>query len=141
METIVWTTDLEIGHPEIDTDHRSVVRLLHQLQEASSRADPAEVRTLLKALAALLREHFIREEQLMLDIHYEHAARHQKEHLHLFEEVRAQIEDFNDGTVSAGVIVDFLGRWLMDHIAYSDRQLAAALLQRNPRPTGQRHRV
>ncbi len=38
------TSALEIGHPEIDADHRAMVSLLNRLQAASSRSDEAEVR-------------------------------------------------------------------------------------------------
>ncbi len=59
----------------------------------------------------------------MLDIRYEMAARHQKEHIHLFDEIGAQIDDLNDGITSAVAIAQFIRRWLMDHVETSDRQL------------------
>lgn len=134
---IVWTAALEIGHPEIDADHRAMVSLLNQVQTASRRSDPLEVRSRLRALEALTRDHFAREEQLMLDIRYEMAARHQKAHIRLFEEIRAQIDDLNDGITSAVAIAQFIRRWLMDHVETSDRLLAVALTRRERRSPDQ----
>ncbi|MEF8714393.1 MAG: bacteriohemerythrin [Accumulibacter sp.] len=127
MAPLVWSAALEIGHPEIDNDHRAMVGLLNRLQEASERADRVATQAVLAELETLTRDHFAREEQLMLDIHYELLARHQKEHVHLFDEVRAQIEEMNEGIVSAAAIAGFIKRWLIDHVETSDRQLAAAL--------------
>lgn len=127
MAPLVWSAALEIGHNEIDNDHRAMVGLLNRLQEASERADRVATQAVLAELETLTRDHFAREEQLMLDIHYELLARHQKEHVHLFDEVRAQIEEMNEGIVSAAAIAGFIKRWLIDHVETSDRQLAAAL--------------
>lgn len=134
---IVWTTAFEIGHPEIDADHRAMVSLLNHVQTASRRADEVEVRSALRALEALTRDHFAREERLMLAIRYEMAARHQKEHIHLFDEIRAQIDDLNDGITNPVAIAQFIRRWLMDHVETSDRSLAVALARRDQRSPGQ----
>lgn len=134
MEALEWSTALEIGHTEIDDDHRAMVGLLNRLQETSERADRAATQAVLAELETLTRDHFAREEQLMLDIHYELLARHQKEHVHLFDEVRAQIEEMNEGIVSAAAIAGFIKRWLIDHVETSDRQLAAALARRRSQP-------
>jgi hemerythrin len=127
MVHLEWTAALEIGHPEIDDDHRAMVCLLNRLYAASSRSDQAAVRVELAALEALTRDHFAREERLMLDIRYEFAARHQKEHVYLFDEISAQIDDLNEGLLGASAIAQFIRRWLMDHVETSDRQLGAAL--------------
>ena len=134
---IVWTAALEIGHPEIDADHRAMVSLLNQVQTASRRSDLREVRSMLRALESLTRDHFAREERLMRDIRYEMAARHQKEHIRLFDEIRAQIDDLNDGITSAVAIAQFIRRWLMDHVETSDRLLAVALARRDRRSPDQ----
>lgn len=134
---IVWTAALEIGHPEIDADHRAMVSLLNQVQTASRRSDLREVRSMLRALESLTRDHFAREERLMLAIRYEMAARHQKEHIRLFHEIRAQIDDLNDGITSAVAIAQFIRRWLMDHVETSDRLLAVALARRDRRSPDQ----
>ena len=47
---IVWTTALEIGHPEIDANHRAMLSLLNHVLAASYRSDQAEVRGLLLSL-------------------------------------------------------------------------------------------
>ena len=134
MEALEWSTALEIGHTEIDDDHRAMVGLLNRLQEASRRSDRVATRAVLAALETLTRDHFAREEHLMLDLHYEFTARHQKEHVHLFDEVHAQIEEMNEGIVSAAAIAGFIKRWLIDHVETSDRQLAAALARRRSQP-------
>jgi len=130
MVPLEWTAALEVGHPEIDADHRAMVCLLNRLHAASSRSDRAAVRIELAALEALTRDHFAREERLMLDIRYPFAARHQKEHVHLFDEIGAQIDDLNEGLLGAAAIAQFIRRWLMDHVETSDRQLCAALARR-----------
>ncbi|KFB67335.1 bacteriohemerythrin [Candidatus Accumulibacter vicinus] len=126
MATLEWSAALEIGHTEIDNDHRAMLGLLNRLQEASERSDRVATQAVLAELETLTRDHFAREEQLMREIHYEFSARHQKEHVHLFDEVRAQIEEMSTGIISAAAIAGFIKRWLIDHVETSDRQLAAA---------------
>jgi hemerythrin len=122
-----WTAALATGHPEIDDDHRAMVGLLNRLQAAGRRSAEGEIRAALAGLEAFTREHFARQEQLMRDIDDELAARHQQEHVHLFDEIRAQVDDMNEGLLSAAAIADFIRRWLLDHVETEDRRLSAAL--------------
>ncbi len=127
MPVIDWGEELEVGHAEIDADHRAMVAMVKRVHAAGERGDHAEAMTALRELGSFTRDHFAREEALMDSSRYEMAARHRKEHQSLFDEIGAQIEEFHAGRSSVAAIVTFIRIWLLGHVAASDRPLGRAL--------------
>ncbi|MEF8698834.1 MAG: hemerythrin family protein [Candidatus Accumulibacter sp. UW20] len=130
LHDLEWTPALATGHAGIDDDHRAMVGLLNRLQAAGRRSAEGEIRAALAGLEAFTRDHFARQEQLMREIDDELAARHQREHVSLFDEICAQVDDMNEGLLSAAAIADFIRRWWLDHVETEDRRLSAALARR-----------
>lgn len=127
MGAIEWKRALEIGVPEIDADHRVLVGLLNRTQLASERGDRDEALAVLDELERYTRYHFEREEQLMVEYHYEFAEAHRKEHRELFWEVKHQIDDLLGNERSLAEVAQFMRRWLLCHIAGADRLLGNAI--------------
>jgi hemerythrin len=123
---IEWTSALEIGHPQIDEDHRHLIELLN-------RFDTLAPTDLSGALAVLVRlrevaiEHFRREEALMDLTAHDHRARHVKEHLHLADDLSDRIGSLQAGNAGPGETARNVRDWLLEHIAFTDRTLAEAL--------------
>lgn len=123
-----WNASLELGVPEIDSDHQHLVELVQKLTELSQgEADHEEIWSVLVALETYTQQHFIREEQLMRDIHHEFYTQHKAEHDRMTHDVRNIIDDFLANKVGVGEILNFLSRWLIVHISGSDTLLAKEL--------------
>jgi hemerythrin-like metal-binding protein len=132
-----WEARLKTGVEPMDQHHR---RLLECFQEGSSilksGGDPAVLSKLLGDLFAYSIYHFESEESLMKIHGYgaAHAgdmAAHIRQHRVFAGKVVAFRDDLRVGVVvDPGVVLDFLNRWLIDHILTTDRKLADFILQR-----------
>jgi hemerythrin len=140
MSLIEWTSGLEIGHAQIDEDHRQLVELLNRFHAVASTRPP-EAMDILDGLFAHAAAHFAREEQLMTEVGYEHQARHVKEHLHLTDELADRLASLKAGRSTHADLAGFIRDWLLEHIALTDRALAEAMakagaLRRRGTPSG-----
>jgi hemerythrin len=123
---IEWTTALEIGHPQIDDDHRRLIGLLNRF-DALAPTDMTAALAVLVRLRADAIEHFGREESLMDRVSPEHRARHVKEHLHLADELSDRIASLQAGHAGPGETARNIRDWLLEHVAFTDRALAEAV--------------
>jgi hemerythrin len=127
-----WTSAVEIGHPEIDGQHKRLFMLAEAVAESVVKsADHLPDSARLQALVDFSREHFAFEEGLMRSAGYPEAERHAKYHVALLSELKTFCARTDRGmdTNPAGLI-DFLWAWLLLHIDTSDREMAAWLKSR-----------
>lgn len=131
MRDIVWDRILSVGVDEIDEDHRKLVSIFNTLNHAVSEGESTEY------LAAVLEElinctvwHFSHEERLMLKYGYDQAAEHKDEHRELIESAKAlRDEILQSGGVVTESHIEYLERWLTEHILTSDMRLGDRLYQ------------
>jgi hemerythrin-like metal-binding protein len=131
MRDIVWDKILSVGVDEIDEDHRKLVSIFNTLNHAVSEGDSTEY------LAAVLEElinctvwHFSHEERLMLKYGYDQAAEHKDEHRELIDSAKAlRDEILQSGGVVTESHIEYLERWLTEHILTSDMRLGDRLYQ------------
>lgn len=134
MAILTWNDQLKLGIPSVDEQHRRLVEILNQLDEAVAIGnEPRRIPELIDALIEYTQYHFKHEEQLMQDAHYDRRkyAEHQVEHEAFIQRVKQSKEDatHSPDTVS-NYLIDFLVKWLMDHILFSDKQMALELTQK-----------
>jgi hemerythrin len=125
-----WTSELETGHPEIDDQHREMVRRAAAFIAAcEAGGNVADLGRLLDCLDAYVLTHFATEERLMRAASYPRRAAHRIEHDY-FEtaalKLRMRLEDGAEPELLS-LSRDFLVDWLTGHIARSDRDLVAFL--------------
>lgn len=114
---------MSVGVPALDTDHKTLISLLNLL--ARSIGDPEERATLgsvLQALVDYADHHFAREEALMEACRYPQYGSHALVHRELARQV-AEFKgryDQDPSSVRARECLDFLHRWLIDHICTKD---------------------
>ena len=128
MAAISWSERMSVGVPQIDADHRTLVGLINHLHR--SIGDDEEYATLgsvLKALEKYAAHHFAREERMMAAARYPALATHTRGHTRLAQEVRTLKERYDrDRTaVRAKDCLDFLHKWLIDHICSIDMDYRA----------------
>ncbi|MDD2760341.1 MAG: bacteriohemerythrin [Methylomonas sp.] len=134
MAILTWNDKLDIGLPSVDQQHRQLIDILNQLDEAVALGnEPGKVPELIRALIEYTQYHFEHEEQLMRDAHYDCRKYfdHKLEHEAFIQRVKQGRENAAQcpDTVS-NELIDFLVKWLMDHILFSDKQMA---LELNPK--------
>ena len=135
MAILTWNDQLKLGIPSVDEQHRRLVEILNQLDEAVAIGnEPRRIPELIDALIEYTQYHFEHEEQLMRDTHYDHRkyAEHKLEHEAFIQRVKQSKESatHSPDTVS-NYLIDFLVKWLMDHILFSDKQMALELTQKD----------
>lgn len=123
MAVINWSEMMSVGVPVLDADHKTLIGLINNLHR--SVGDDEEYATLgsvLKALEDYANHHFAREERVMQACRYPSVAAHSRMHSRLAAQVTA-IKDSYDGdrtTVRAKECLDFLHKWLIEHICSTD---------------------
>ncbi|MCA0438641.1 MAG: bacteriohemerythrin [Austwickia sp.] len=130
MTFMLWGPALEIGIPEVDSQHRKLVGLVNTLDSAVKRG--YSVNILDSILTELMRYtlfHFTFEERLMETHHLDLLAEHQAEHQRFADTVTAFKVRFDTGRTDIGMpTLAFLRDWLTEHILGSDRAFATEFL-------------
>jgi hemerythrin-like metal-binding protein len=129
MKDIVWSDILSVGFSEIDEDHRKLVGIFNTLNHAVKEGESPEY------LAATLEElinctvwHFSHEERLMLKYAYPETAEHKTEHRELIDSAKElQQEILQSKQPMVDNQIQFLERWLTEHILTADQRLGAFL--------------
>ena len=127
MALVEWNQALSIGIPEIDYQHRNLLSMLNALHAAIEAGESRDhLGEILEELDLYVVNHFATEERLMDRIHYEFSAQHKLEHQRLAETVQQHREAFARGEGSADDVLQFLIRWLLNHIAGADSHIGEA---------------
>ncbi|MBI4290715.1 MAG: hemerythrin family protein [Betaproteobacteria bacterium] len=140
MTDFKWTNVIEVGHAEIDAQHR---RLLHLCTDVIERllhsGDPKSSMSQLQELIDFTEEHFEFEEDLMRSVNYPGLDRHAKYHSLLLAELRTFVYRVHQGEGATAVgTMSFLWSWLNLHIDSMDRELTDWLGTHEP-DSGARH--
>lgn len=126
--TLVWQDEFSVGIKEIDLQHREMINMINDLNEALEKSDhlDEEVSEILNRLAEYAMIHFATEEKYFELFKYPLAASHRLEH----ESFKRQIEDFMSmesemQTAHLAILLGtFLEEWLIEHIVSSDGKYA-----------------
>lgn len=135
--SIVWRSALEVGDQVIDGDHRHLIGLINDVETALHEEHPIDkLHASLGELERYTREHFRREEEIMLLRKYVKFDDHKAAHQALVEELSVAAKPvetlYSTGSdalpedVKRG-LVNLLRHWLLDHIVKEDTQLRPLL--------------
>ena len=90
MPLLQWTADLSVSVQSLDTDHKIIITLINQLNDAIQAGEPKDtVSQVLDALLDYTDYHFSREEALMAACGYPDLDAHKRTHATM----RAQVRD------------------------------------------------
>lgn len=121
-----WDARLETGDEKVDEQHRTLVALFSELEDAEVADGPAAVPQVLDRLTEYTSVHFAMEEDLMRKAAFPAAAvaEHLAEHRALKARVREQVLDYRTGSLTTiKPVVAFLREWLAHHVDQVDRRL------------------
>lgn len=129
--TIAWRDAMNTGDPTIDADHRHLVDLINEFEKAMAQAviDHKRIARVLLGLVDYTGEHFKREEDIQLAVHYPYYDSHRHSHRDVLKKLSHIVGDYTktpngpqrDEKVRA--LAGFLKEWLVDHIIHSDLRM------------------
>ncbi len=137
MSLMKWTSAMSVGVPELDEDHRVLIRIINQLADAERDENHASI--LRQSLYSLLRYaefHFAREEKVLAVCEFPGMTHHKGEHRAFTEHMRKLAADLDDDELPTGEIVNqelltYLKDWLNHHILIEDMSYRK-LVESNP---------
>src|SRR5215831_10876853 len=129
MQSFKWTKAHAVHLAHVDAEHRNLYRMAEELQQAArAGAEVARILELARAMAAAIEEHFSHEERLMKSAACPDFEWHKSQHDVARKRVKQFLKDLEAGNAeSTGELLDYLARWLKDHLALSDRMMGAHL--------------
>jgi hemerythrin len=121
---IDWNDKYSVGAANMDVQHQKLFDLTNELHDAMRTGKGRDVlANSLERLTSYTVQHFSAEEQLMRRADYPGLGDHMVQHVRLVQQVETLREKFSAGeTVLTMDVMDFLRRWLYDHILETDRQ-------------------
>lgn len=129
MKDIEWSHILSVEVDEIDEDHQRLVNMFNSLNHAIKDGEsPEYLDAVLDELISCTIWHFSHEERLMLKYDYNDIDEHKRMHAELIKSARSLQHEFRLGNRHlANEQIEFLERWLTEHILTSDMRLGAYL--------------
>lgn len=131
MAAIGWSQMMSVGVPVLDADHKTLVGLINNLHRAiGDDEEYATLGSVLQALEEYAAHHFAREEQVMAACRYPSLQAHMGMHQRLTAQVAAlrAAYDADRSAVRARQCLDFLNKWLIEHICSVDMDYRASVV-------------
>jgi len=131
VKDIVWGGILSVGVDEIDEDHQKLIGIFNILNQAVTEGEsPGYLAAILEELINCTVWHFSHEERLMLKHGYKDIEEHKAIHQELIKSARELQEKILHVDKSiADKDIEFLERWLTEHILTDDLRLGSYLSQ------------
>jgi hemerythrin len=120
MTKLVWQDNLNTGIAEIDGQHRQIVALINQLDDARRTRNRAAIGEVIEGMVDYTISHFAFEEALMEDAGYEFVRGHRKVHELFIRRVDEYRQKFKAGEDVVDGLHGVLSRWLLSHIRNDD---------------------
>jgi len=123
MALFEWDTSYELDIPQIDNQHKELVRMINDLYDSIKAGQaPETVNLILSQLLKYVEIHFDTEELAMQEMGYPDF----QEHLVLHEDLRHKVFDLKRDQLQGREIatfelLNFLTGWLKEHIAHEDK--------------------
>jgi hemerythrin-like metal-binding protein len=129
MALITWSSVLSVGVSEIDDQHKRLVELANQLNDAMRAGLGRDyLGGTLSELVRYTQYHFATEERLMAQHQYPESNAHKTQHTNFVNDVAAFKAKFEKGdTALTSDVMNFLRDWLCNHIMRTDKELGRAL--------------
>jgi hemerythrin-like metal-binding protein len=126
---VSWKPQYSVHIDTIDSQHKALVALIRELQEAMWEGrGRAFQNTLIDQLVAYTKGHLRFEEAMMSENAYEFLAEHAEQHRVLTSQVCELQQQIHDGeAISNAYLMLFLRNWLLAHIMKHDQKFARSL--------------
>ncbi len=119
-----WKPEYTVSVSTFDLQHKKLFRLADNLHKAMREGRGRTVlASLLDELVAYTRTHFSAEEEILAGCKYPQLEMHRAEHAKLLQEVAKFQKEFAAGHAQITIeLMDFLRKWISNHILKTDSQ-------------------
>lgn len=126
---IEWMETLDLGVPELDGDHKTMVAIMQAIERTAEKHQKKECVALLERLFSFTRHHFQREEILLKTWGYGEVAGHARYHEELMDGASRVMKTCieQDNTEDFARCCDELMRFLIDDVVRGDLNLKSFL--------------
>jgi hemerythrin-like metal-binding protein len=130
MSYINWESGFETKIAAIDEQHKKLVGYINELHTAMHDRKAKEIiGPLLTSLNDYTNYHFKTEEKAFAQYNYSKKAEHTKQHNDLVAQLEKIVDDYKKGSIMITIeLLDFLTKWLKEHILIDDKQYVPELL-------------
>jgi hemerythrin len=129
-DSVAWDDSFSVNYPLIDNQHKELVRMTNILfmgcKSGSTAADVVFMKTI-RGAVEYAQTHFYTEEKHMTLANYPELEAHKAEHTDFVKTVVQAVKDFEEGNSEPIALARFLKKWLLNHIAVSDKKYAPYL--------------
>jgi hemerythrin len=124
MALIEWDESLSVNVEELDGQHRRLIGLINDLNDAMKRGQGKEgLAVIIGELSSYAGDHFATEEKYFDRFAYPDSRRHKSEHTDFVRKVTDFKGEFDSGQLALSVqVMLFLKDWLKGHILGSDKK-------------------
>jgi hemerythrin len=120
---IQWNSSYLVGHKLVDFDHMTLVNITNELfHRVNQGFSDEEIAQTIKCLIDYVEKHFEREEELFKNSEYPDIDKHLAMHEDITKTVRdiAHVYKTNPGAININEVLEFLKKWLTNHIMKAD---------------------
>ncbi|UTC74008.1 hemerythrin family protein [Treponema sp. OMZ 792] len=131
-----WEDSLSVGYNTIDLHHKKLLSIMGQFKnlfELSQEEYKLKIGKIIKNLSDYTYYHFEEEEKVMKEYGYPGLKEHASIHNSFIKKIQEAIIPMASGNIETGLqFYDFLGKWLVDHIAGADHEWAEYIHTNHP---------
>ncbi len=121
---ITWADKYSVGYKEIDDQHKKLVDMINDLYASfiQGKADET-IENILTEMINYTDYHFKIEEKYFEKYNYSDTKLHKEQHQGFVDKVTDFYNDYKNGNVTISYdVMDFLRKWLLNHILISDKK-------------------
>jgi hemerythrin len=124
MALITWNDTLSVNVVEIDNQHKKLVGMVNELNDAMKMGKGKDVLgKIVSSLISYTGEHFRTEEKYFVQFKYPETDSHKKEHAAFVDKVTDFKTKFETKKLFLTIeVLDFLSDWLKKHIMGTDKK-------------------
>ncbi len=124
MAFFEWNDSLSLGISIIDNQHKKLVGLINQLNDAMKNGHGSDViRKIVDELVTYTISHFGTEEKYFKQFNYAETNAHVGEHEAFVKKVSSFVDEMNNSSKALPItVMNFLWDWLRKHIMVSDKK-------------------
>ena len=124
MPLVHWDDSFSVNVAEIDRQHKQLVSMLNELDDALNRGNERDVvDNIVNGLIDYTATHFQTEERYFDQFGYPETGSHKKEHFAFVRKASEFKYCFEKGKMSLAIeLKNFLGDWIENHIKVTDKK-------------------
>lgn len=127
MSIVEWDESLSIGIPVIDKQHQTLFLYINNLLECVLSAENQGLDSIFEKLHAYTEQHFSYEEKIFENFNFTLKNDHKSHHNALKSALQDNYTKYRNDTLKSSELMEFLLRWISEHITIEDRKYADEL--------------